>query len=105
MEFDVNTKNVIVLVGDIGDRVYTLDYDYRNGYFYFPKIDLQEIVRYVEIYLISDRKQNKLLWIIREHKYFNLLNRKANSVIYLYVWISIKSFIYKTTFKPMVAFD
>lgn len=46
MEVDVNTRNVTVLVkvGD-SDEVYSLDYDYLNGYVYFSRYNIGDIAR------------------------------------------------------------
>ncbi|XP_071121806.1 low-density lipoprotein receptor-related protein 4-like [Mytilus edulis] len=44
-EIDVKTRIVTVLVNH-GDSVYSLDYDYQNKYVYFPRYNLNYIMRF-----------------------------------------------------------
>ncbi|XP_052066526.1 low-density lipoprotein receptor-related protein 8-like [Mytilus californianus] len=47
MEIDVDTRNVTVLVGH-GESfgVFSFDYDFKNGYVYFPRYNVRDIVRF-----------------------------------------------------------
>ncbi|XP_052065103.1 low-density lipoprotein receptor-related protein 8-like isoform X2 [Mytilus californianus] len=45
-EFDVDTRNVTVLIDSGLSGVYAMDYDYENRYVYFPKYSSEEIVRF-----------------------------------------------------------
>lgn len=44
-EFDIDTRNVTVLVKLEGD-VYAMDYDYNNRFIYFPRLNMHDIVRF-----------------------------------------------------------
>ncbi|CAC5385334.1 unnamed protein product [Mytilus coruscus] len=46
MEYDVNTRNVAVLVEHGTNAVFALDYDYKNRYVYFPRYNIHDIVRF-----------------------------------------------------------
>ncbi|CAC5392976.1 LRP5_6 [Mytilus coruscus] len=46
MEFDVTRRNVTLLVKDLNSSVQALDYDYENGYVYFPRFLLNDIMRF-----------------------------------------------------------
>lgn len=46
MEVDVYTYNMTVLFGHKESyEVFSLDYDYQNGYVYFPRYNVGDIVR------------------------------------------------------------
>ncbi|XP_063399569.1 low-density lipoprotein receptor-related protein 8-like isoform X1 [Mytilus trossulus] len=45
MEFDIDTRNVTVLV-EQSDTVYAMDYDYKNQFIYFPRFSTHDIVRF-----------------------------------------------------------
>lgn len=45
IEVDMDTHKLTVLVSHGGSVVYSLDYDYKNGYVYFPRFTFKDIVR------------------------------------------------------------
>lgn len=48
-EFNIDTRNVTVLV-KLENDVYAMDYDYNNRFLYFPRLNMHDIVRYVNVY-------------------------------------------------------
>ncbi|VDH97063.1 Hypothetical predicted protein [Mytilus galloprovincialis] len=45
MEFDIDTRNVTVLL-EQSEYVYAMDYDYKNRFIYFPRYNTHDIVRF-----------------------------------------------------------
>ncbi|XP_071133255.1 low-density lipoprotein receptor-related protein 6-like [Mytilus edulis] len=46
IEYDGNTRNMAVLIEHGTNAVFSLDYDYKNRYVYFPRYNIHDIVRF-----------------------------------------------------------